>query len=525
MSQQTRKVGEVVDASVSSGINVKLSLGNPEELKTGYPVIAEGQKYNFYCIVMDVYNPAVPVVDTVATSDIAKSAIPAVSTGMQKGYLGNIFYSKALLEPIQIIDKKTSELAEVETIPQYFTEVRFANSDDVKLIYQPTRTSMPIGSLRGIPEFSIPIDFEKLTEKAFAILGRTGMGKSFLNKIICNFILQTGVASVLVFDMHGEYGMFSATDNSKGLKFYFPEKVEWFTLDPKHNKEANPFFIDPESITPEDLILAVPDLTQRMQDAIWEINKAKGEADLLDAIKDAESSDTVPESTLHGLQARIARLERLDFLKSTPKTMKEDPFNTLFRRVRESKSIVLDFGKYGKDSMVYLFVANIIARRLHDLYTDEKSEDLPRLVIFLEEAHKFLDPKVADLTIFNVLAREMRKFNLIVSLVDQRPSRIDDEIMSQLGNRIILSLKESKDLGHALSGVPKAEVWSNIVQTIPPRTALIVGDAVRVPTVIEVIDYSRIQEQLEEHSRGKRATGTDIGEIARNAERIVGSVK
>src|SRR5947209_2845408 len=152
-----RKIGEVVQAAVSSGIHVKLSLNGPEEIKTGYPVIAEGDKYNFYCIVMDVYNPAVPVVDTVATSDIAKSAIPAVSTGMQKGYLGNIFYSKALLEPIQIIDKKTSELAEVETIPQYFTEVRFANSDDVKLIYQPTRTSMTIGSLRGIPEFSIPI--------------------------------------------------------------------------------------------------------------------------------------------------------------------------------------------------------------------------------------------------------------------------------------------------------------------------------------------------------------------------------
>jgi DNA helicase HerA-like ATPase len=203
--------------------------------------------------------------------------------------------------------------------------------------------------------------------------------------------------------------------------------------------------------------------------------------------------------------------------------MKEDPFNTLFRRVRESKSIVLDFGKYGRDSMVYLFVANVIARRLHDIYADEKGEDLPRLVIFLEEAHKFLDPKVADLTIFNVLAREMRKFNLIVSLIDQRPSRIDDEIMSQLGNRIILSLKESKDLDHALSGVPKAEVWSNIIQTIPARTALIVGDAVRVPTVIEVMDYSRIGERLEEHSGEKRATAADVKQIARNANRSVGS--
>ncbi len=524
-SNAKKKIGEVVQAAVSSGIQVKLSLASPEELKTGYPVIAEGEKYDFYCVVMDVYNPPVPVIDTVATSDLAKMAIPAVSTGMQKGYLGNIFYSKALLEPIQIIDKKSGDLAEVETIPQYFTEVRFATAEDVKVIYQPTETSMPLGNLRGIPEFNIPIDFEKLTQKAFAIIGRTGMGKSFLNKIICNFILHTGVASVFVFDMHGEYGMFSATDNSRGLKFYFPEKVEWFTLDPKRTKDATAFFIDPQSITPEDLILAISDLSQRMKDAIWEINKRRGEADLLSAIKNAESSDTVPESTLHGLQARVARLERLDFIKETPKTMKEDPFNTMLRRVKESKSIVLDFGRHGGDSMVYLFVANIISRRLHDLY-EEKTEELPRLVIFLEEAHKFLDPSVAELTIFSVLAREMRKFNLIVSLIDQRPSRIDDEIMSQLGNRIILSLKESSDLKQALSGVPKADVWSNIIQTIPARTALIVGDAVRVPTVIEVLDYSKIQDYLKVSSSGKkRMTGESIQKLAKNAERIVSSIR
>ena len=502
---EKKKVGEVVEASVSSGLEVKLSLASPEQIKTGYPVIAEGEKFDFYCIVMDIYNPSVPVIDTVATSPLAKMAIPAVSSGMQKGYLGNLFYSKAHIEPIQIIDKKSGELAEVETIPQYFTDVRFATAEDVKVIYQPTETSLPLGNLRGIPEFNIPIDFEKLTQKAFAILGRTGMGKSFLNKIICNFILQTGVASVLVFDMHGEYGMFSATDNSRGLKFYFPEKVEWFTLDREKTKDATPFFIDPKSITPEDLILALSDLSSRMKDAVWEINRVKGSADLLSAIKSAQPSPTIPESTLRGLQARVGRLNRLEFIKETPKSMKEDPFNTMLRRVKESKSIVLDFGHYGNDSMVYLFVANVISRRLLDLYED-KSDELPRLVIFLEEAHKFLDPAVAELTIFSILAREMRKFNLIVSLVDQRPSRIDDEVMSQLGNRIILSLKETNDLKRALSGVPKADVWGNIVQTIPARTALIVGDAVRVPTVIEILDYARVQDYLKDPRIWKEKT-------------------
>jgi len=521
---ETRVVGEVVDASVSRGINVKLSLTSPENIKTGYPVIAEGEKYDFYCVVMDVFNPPLDIVDTLATSDLGKRAIPAVSPGMQKGYFGNIFYSKVLLEPIQLVDKKDGTLSDVETIPQYFTKVRFATADDVKVIYQPNKNSMPIGNLRGIPEFDIPIDFDKLTQKAFALLGRTGAGKSFLNKIICNFILKTEAASVFLFDMHNEYGTYSATDNSRGLKFYFPEKVEWLTLDPDKNKEATPFFIDPHSITPEDLILAITDLTTRMQDAIWAINTTRGQNDLLTAIRNTQPGKvaTIPDSTLMGLQARIARLDRLQFLRPKPKPAKEDSFTTMLRKVREGKSIVLDFGRYGKQSMVYLFVANIISRRLHEIYSD-KGEELPRLVIFLEEAHKFLDPEVAELTIFSILAREMRKFNLVVSIIDQRPSKIDDEVMSQLGNRIILSLKDPKDLTAALAGIPKAKVWTNIAQSIPPRTALIVGDAVRVPTVVDVLDYGKIEGMLKT-AQGKRMTSEEIKKIAKNAERIVKSI-
>lgn len=522
---ENRVIGEVVDASVLGGINVKLSLTNPENIKTGYPVIAEGEKYDFYCIVADVFNPAVDVVDSLATSDLSKLSIPAVSPGLQKGYFGSVFYSKVLLEPIQLIDKKNGALTDVETIPPYFTKVRLATPSDVKTIYQPTRTSMPIGNLRGIPEFEIPIDFDKLTQKAFALLGRTSAGKSFLNKIICNFILKTGVASVLLFDMHNEYGTYSATDNSRGLKFYFPEKIEWLTLDPERNREAAPFFIDPNSITPEDLILAITDLTVRMQDAIWTINDSRGRNDLLTAIRTTQRGalPTVPVSTLLGLQARIARLNRLQFLRPKPKSAKEDSFTMMLRKIREGKSIVLDFGKYGRESMVYLFVANIIARRLHEIYTD-RGEELPRLVIFLEEAHKFLDPKVAELTIFSILAREMRKFNLIVSIIDQRPSKIDDEVMSQLGNRMILSIKDPKDISAALAGIPKAKVWMNIAQSMPLRTALIVGDAVRVPTVIDVLDYSKIDVMLKT-AGGRRMTSDEIKKIAKDADRIVKSIK
>src|SRR5207245_1201280 len=139
--------------------------------------------------------------------------------------------------------------------------------------------------------------------------------------------------------------------------------------------------------------------------------------------------------TLQGLERRIGRLDRLPFLKAM--TQAKDAFAYILGAIRDGKSVVLDFGDYGTDQMVYLFVANILSRRLFELYT-ERNEEYPRLVLFLEEAHKFLSPEIAPYAhTLSRLARETRKFNLILALVDQRPSRISDEVRSQLANRLV----------------------------------------------------------------------------------------
>jgi len=181
--------------------------------------------------------------------------------------------------------------------------------------------------------------------------------------------------------------------------------------------------------------------------------------------------------------------------------------------IKNGKSIVLDFGKYGRDAMAYLFLANIIARRLYNEYSEN---DYPRLVLFLEEAHKFLAPEIAGYTIFDRLARETRKFNLILALIDQRPSRIDEEVGSQLANRLILSMKEPSDIESALAGVSDKSVWKDIVATIPARTLLLLGDAIRVPTVVDIMDYNKMRTSLSGFNK------KDIDKIAKQSDKIFG---
>ncbi len=482
------KIGEIVAASVIDGLVAKLQLHNPEELRIAYPVIVEGARYDFFCLVEDVLNEPSDIADQLAGSTISDVIVPRPET--HEGYGGPIFYSKAKLRMIQLVDRETKKLSEPQTIPPYFSACRHAVREDVERIYEVTETSATLGTITGVEPFFVQLDMKKLVEKPFAIFGRNGV--------------------------------FSATDNTEGLKFFFPGKVEILSLDPK-NKEARPFVLDPREITPEDLIVALQDLTSPMVDTLYEIAKGRAGRDLISTIKEASmevlGSERAHEMSLQGLKRRIGRLDRLPFLKETKEG--KDAFHHILAAIREGKSVVLDFGDYGTDQMVYLFVANILSRRLFELYT-ERNEEFPRLVLFLEEAHKFLSPEIAPYAhTFSRLARETRKFNLILALVDQRPSRISDEVRSQLANRLVMSLKEPSDVEAALAGVPDKKMWENIIAKLPLRTVAVIGDAIRIPTVIDVLDYDN--ENVREHIIGTKAVDEGrIREIAKRADDVFG---
>ncbi len=130
-----------------------------------------------------------------------------------------------------------------------------------------------------------------------------------------------------------------------------------------------------------------------------------------------------------------------------------------------------------------------------------------------------MDPGIATYTIFSKLARETRKFNLILALVDQRPSKIDDEVRSQLANRLIMSLKEPSDVTSALAGVPDRAMWENIVSTIPARVVAVLGDAIRIPTVIDVMHYNDMN--VREHILPGGVTDEALDRMAAKADDVL----
>jgi DNA helicase HerA-like ATPase len=205
----------------------------------------------------------------------------------------------------------------------------------------------------------------------------------------------------------------------------------------------------------------------------------------------------------------------------------DEAVDDIFNRLNLGTSIVLEFGRYGNTLAAYVLVANYLTRRIHARYVDRMNRhaggqaDEPRpLMIVIEEAHKFLDPRIAGHTIFGNIARELRKYNVTLLIVDQRPSGIDDEVMSQIGTRVTCLLDNEADIRAVFSGVSGAGALREVLARLDTRQqALIMGHAVPMPVVVRTRDYDQtfysamgVVDGEERKARAKRGAETLFGD-------------
>jgi uncharacterized protein len=107
------------------------------------------------------------------------------------------------------------------------------------------------------------------------------------------------------------------------------------------------------------------------------------------------------------------------------------------------------------------------------------------ILIVLEEAHRYLgkaEPGLAKEMVQRI-AKEGRKFGVGAMIVSQRPSEIDETILSQCGTIISLRINNSTDRGIVKAAM--SEGLAGIIDSLPVlRTgeAIIVGEAAQLPT-------------------------------------------
>jgi hypothetical protein len=310
--------------------------------------------------------------------------------------------------------------------------------------------------------------------------------------------------------MHNEYGWQAMSENKaaprvKGLKQLFGSQVTVFSLDADSSRargipDALELYIGYNQIEIEDLELLKGELA--LSEATLEnayIVKEKFGPDWISTLWDmsGEEIDQFTEThkghpmALKTLQRRLNTIvQKTPYLKPR---VSHNYIEELLRYIQTGRHIVLEFGRQN-NLLSYMLATNIITRRLHAEYVrrselhqaDPNNVPGPRkLMIVIEEAHKFLAPQVARQTIFGIIAREMRKYSVTLLIVDQRPSGIDPEILSQIGTRVTALLNDEKDIEAVFTGVSGSQALRTVLAQLDPKQqALVLGYAVPMPVVV-----------------------------------------
>jgi DNA helicase HerA-like ATPase len=105
---------------------------------------------------------------------------------------------------------------------------------------------------------------------------------------------------------------------------------------------------------------------------------------------------------------------------------------------------------------------------------------------------------MATQTTFSTIAREMRKYYVTLLIIDQRPSQIYDEVMSQLGTRVSGWLGDEDDIRAVLSGLAGREVLRGMLARLQPKEeVLLLGWGVPMPLPVRSRRYDeRFWEEL-----------------------------
>ncbi len=435
----------------------------------------------------------------------------------------------------------------VKTVPPHHAPVRLASAGDIAEIFgdPQKKGNFVIGYTReqGHP---VCIDLGKFVQRSAGIFGATGTGKSFLTRMVLAGLIQSDAASVLVLDMHNEYGYNdTASDTGQtvtGLKTGFSSKVQVVALGagatirgqtPDFNLE-----IAARDITPTDVELLTRELNLREttpttlhalvtsfgpnwfarfkamnREWIDETDENTGKTKKtphIDSVVAWARNNGVNEMAAEGLHDKLRRLFNAPYIIEQPAV---DSVAEIIKMLDAKKHVILSFGDHESD-LDYLLVSNLLTRKIRDRWEQRvnqyraHSKDEPRpLVIVVEEAHKLLNREMAGQTTFSTIAREMRKYYVTLLIIDQRPSQIYDEVMSQLGTRISGWLGDEDDIRAVLSGLAGREALRGMLARLQQKEeVLLLGWGVLMPLPVK---SRRYDQRFWEELTGKKSTGFD----------------
>ncbi len=513
-----RRLGVVTDGAFNAGLTVRLDPDvSTEQMRIGDFCLIEGEQNLYFSMISDMQ---LRVTDLRLSADPPFDAPPLVIRALR----GSLTFATVQVKPMLMMERPApnsfvvdmSGPQPVRTIPMHLATLVEANESDFRAVFGDEQQGSKFFAMGTPLTMDIPIclNLERLVERSNGIFGQSGTGKSFLVRLLLCGVIKSRTAVNLIFDMHNEYAFGKESEEGrfvKGLTQLFGRsRVLVYSLDCDAatlgggRGADRTIQIGLDQIEPDDVILMAQELNLRgtaeatiglLQDAFktdWLTRLVQmSPADLETFCADSGAHP----ASLGALQRAMLVLKRKGYI------VEKSNFNLIDEMVQTldgGQNVIVHFGRYDSP-LDHMLVANLITRRVRQLYRDkveryeqtQKTEDKPRpLMITIEEAHSFLNPAVSKQTIFGTIARELRKYHVTLMVIDQRPSSIDDEVLSQLGTRVTGKLTEERDIEAVLTGVANRSFLRGALESLDTREqVLLMGHAVPMPVVVRTRKY------------------------------------
>jgi DNA helicase HerA-like ATPase len=398
-------------------------------------------------------------------------------------------------------DEQLNDFTNPRIVPEPGTEISLASDSDLEDYLteaEPEEGSAFIGDLIHRPpertKIHLPID--AFTSTHLSVLASTGSGKSYTASVLVEEMMQPDSrAAILILDPHGEYGSLDdmeedeLSDKFRGDDGYSPEvqikRPDDIQIRISELSLGDLFSIIDDPSDPQEQVLAEAwNQLQSEEDDYISINNIQDKVEEVGEEKDLESS-------ARALDWRIDKaLDRDLFDHSNHLSLPE--------LLEPGQCTVLQLDTM--DLRDQQMLVSVLFRKINQervAHEKDRESELEFPVFgLLEEGHRFApaDGDARSLPVLSTILSEGRKFGVGIGIISQRPSKIDDDVLSQCKTQIIMQIQNPLDQDAVKKGVE--DVGEDLLSELPgltPGQAIIAGDSVNTPFL------TRIRERHTEH--------------------------
>ncbi len=174
-----------------------------------------------------------------------------------------------------------------------------------------------------------------------------------------------------------------------------------------------------------------------------------------------------------------------------PKYTSTENFIASLVSLEGKKAQIVNFNLEDVEDWFGKFVTKIFNKMLFDFAKQLKERASIPIHIFIEEAHRYVqndrDVYLLGYNIFERVAKEGRKYGIIINLISQRPVEISETVISQCSNFLIFKMNHPRDLDYIRKMLPN--ISAEIVEkqkSLQPGTCVAFGKAFKVPMIIQM---------------------------------------